>query len=768
MKLLVSAYIFTLVKSQYENYEAAPNLEPQNDYQSTANKNDYTDTFNIDEVKNIETDNAYETEISPESQSENPSNQYESNEDASIQSSFQEKESQYEDTQTAEALDLSNPTAQSTIDQLTTMINELEDKIAENEGEESPNDLVDSQEINIDINEENSNEINESDFETAPAEISQVEPQPETSTLTESDSQSELMKKMMAMMTPEQLAQLNGNAPNAEAPAASPSSFLGSVVSSLNPFGYDAPAPEPAGEFGNSFVENTEPRTGNNGGWSEVFSSKPEPPQEKHIFDPRVEQAAASLSEHTSDSYIQPQNTDQDPALNEFRSSQNALENQPLLDNPPAIDAFNQGYPQENSPVADSFGQGYPQETTPDLDTFGQEYPQGNQQPLADNPPAIDAFNQGYPQESQENMGYQNTFNMAGVPNSSLMENQESQLVENQGSFQNLPMPPQPMAMEEPNDPMQYQQQPFSSQVQPDQQQEQINPNQFYNPNPAPEHNTQALQLSETDIPTFETNPFASDQNNLSFEQNNPSQPITSDFNYNPMPDQVQEQLPVIPESSEHDFNEMRQEVTLEEKLGSISQNLPYNVNLSPTQRPLNPSFNGFEAPVQSLEPNQYGQQDANPAAYDQNPSQYENEPAQYGQAPSKLDPYNENQEYQAGPQESDLQQYDTQLAQDSATTDDENPPVESNVGSFKPPAMPQRFDSKNIYEKEYFEDGVSSHSWMIFIILCCVAFVGLMRRKFRKLGLAAAKGGRNRDRGATEGGFDAVYKPLRDEDDMA
>jgi len=527
------------------------------------------------------------------------------------------------------------------------------------------------------------------------------------------NADSDLMKRMMAMMTPDQLAQLN--MPSAEKPAqlipavTETSSFL----SSLNPFSQTR-VPE-------------------------------QPSEERHIFNSAEEQAPVSAYDQT---------------LQDF---QNNPVNQVLPENPPAIDAFNQGYESRGS-----------LEQIPH-ETYGQSQRYGT----------IDQQQQQYQrQQAYQPPPYQQQYSMqnpqSGFTSHGLIESQSANLVEN---YQNLPLPPAPIQMNTDNFLQQpindFQQQPSFSQ--PEQTQESYR--QDYNP-------LDSNTVESPDVPNFASNPYNQipRKENLSFQENDPPSPITSDFSYTQkMPEQINEPLPEKPSFSNPDFNELRQEATLEEKLGQISESLPYNVNLSPTPRqPFELNAIENDAAIYGQNTGTYQNQFENqPSQYEDQPSQHEDQPSQNQEQPSQYEDepnQNENQSsqydvpsqydnqpvnndyssYQAGARQEDIAEYDQKL--------DLETPVESQVGSFKPPDVAQRFSSKDLYESEYFEDDISSHSWLVFIflsILCVFAFVGLMRRKFRKLGLAAAKGGRRTDRGATEGGFDAVYKPLND-DDMA
>ena len=204
------------------------------------------------------------------------------------------------------------------------------------------------------------------------------------------------------------------------------------------------------------------------------------------------------------------------------------------------------------------------------------------------------------------------------------------------------------------------------------------------------------------------------------------------------MPDQINEPLPERPSFSNPDFNELRQEATLEEKLGQISEALPYNVNVSPTQRvPL--ELNSIENNVANYgqntatylnqpnqfenQPSQYGdssneyenqpsQYENQPNEYEDKPNQYDNQSSQYDDPPNQYDSQpvnNDYSSYQAGARQEDIADYDQKLESET--------PVESQVGSFKPPDVAQRFSSKDVYESEYFEDDISSHSWLVFML---------------------------------------------------
>jgi len=730
MKLFyLSTFLFISISSQSDQqfYEPAQDLESQPSSEEISRDyadNPQTSYANLEEQETEKIEDSYETAVSIENEADQSYETTTTNSDdpqPQLEAEFP-MESKPE-------LDLTptEPTEQPSIEQLTTLINELEEKINENESTQTVNTefvseesitpetrseeniATDSNEINIDESPENV-EIDENSFTAAPEQPAERLPlaaEPEGQTV-----DMDLMKKMMAMMTPEQLAKLNmpvdqSAEKSAEQPAEQPAEQqlpavpeTSSFLSSLNPFSQSH------------------------------SSASPEISQEKHIFDPSQEQAPVSAFDQT---------------FQDFQSNQ---ADQPLPENPPPIDAFNQGYNSQQQ-----YGQ-LPHET------YGQSQQQF----------AAPVYQQPQIQQQQVHQEpYQQHYSMQqpqAVSSPGLIENQNTNLIEN---YQNLPLPPAPIQMEVGES----QQQPISSFPQqpsfsqPEQRQEPYS-QQFTS------LDSNSDIPANTDVPNFASNPYSQPEN-LSFQQNNPPSPITSDFSYpQRMPDQINEPLPEQTSMSIPDFNELRQEATIEEKLGQISDSLPYNVNLSETpRRPLEPisSENNADTYVQNTETfqNQQSQYENQPSQYENQPSQYgnqyENEPDQYDATPSQYDnqPVNDDyNSYQAGAREEDIASYDQKLELET--------PTESQVGSFKPPDMAPRFISKDVYESEYFEDDISSHSWLVFIFLSCLcvlAFVGLMRRKFRKLGLAAAKGGRRIDRGATEGGFDAVYKPLND-DDMA
>ena len=351
-----------------QDYEPAQNLESQtsnpeisSDY---AENQQITSSYaNLEENEIEKDEDSYETQVSIENEAEQ---------------SFETEVINPDEPQTELEITQTEPTEQPSIDQLTTMINELEEKINENESTDTNTELEQSvatlsNEINIDESAEKV-EIDENVFheQEQPEQLPEVvsDPAPQ-------NADTDLMKKMMAMMTPEQLAQLNMPSVDQPAEQQPATQATSSFLSSLNPF-------------------------------SQSQTSVPEElPEERHIFNPAEEQAPVSAYDQT---------------LQDF---QNNPVNQALPENPPAIDAFNQGYESR-----ESFAQ-LPHEA------YGQ-----SQQQFA----TMDQQQHQYQQQAYQQQPYQQQYAMqqpqSDFSSQGLVESQSTNLVEN---YQNLPLPPAPI-----------------------------------------------------------------------------------------------------------------------------------------------------------------------------------------------------------------------------------------------------------------------------------------------------------------------------------